>query len=138
MARANGRHNLHVLERALALNATGSAGTRSANEDAFLALLQLAGIPEPLVNTHLLGEEVDCHWLDRRLVVEVDGPNHGRARSRRDDERRDTLLRAAGFTVVRFTDLEIKQRPDASSTACGASSNAAWPRLSSSRGQGSR
>jgi very-short-patch-repair endonuclease len=34
MARANGRHNLHVLEQALALNAAGSAGTRSGREDA--------------------------------------------------------------------------------------------------------
>ena len=29
MERANGRHNLDVLERALELNASGSAGTRS-------------------------------------------------------------------------------------------------------------
>jgi hypothetical protein len=29
MTRANGRHNLHVLTKALELNAAGSAGTRS-------------------------------------------------------------------------------------------------------------
>ena len=112
-ARANGRRNLHVLDKALALNAGGSAGTKSANEDAFLSLLRFAGLPEPLVNTKLLGEEVDCHWLDRRLVAEVDGPNHDRERSKRDDARRDALLRAAGFTVIRFADVEVKQRPDA-------------------------
>jgi hypothetical protein len=112
MRRANGRHNLHVLELALALNASGSAGTKSANEDAFLSLLPLAGIPEPRVNMRLLGEEVDCHWPDRTLVVEVDGPGHTRDRSMRDDARRDAKLRAAGYTVLRFTDQDIEHRAD--------------------------
>ena len=89
-AGASGRPNLHVLEKALALNAGGSAGTKSPHEDAFLALLRFAGIPEPRVNTQLLGEEVDCHWPERKLVVEVDGSGHGRERTQRDDARRDT------------------------------------------------
>ena len=55
MRRANGRRNLHVLEQAIELYLSGSAGTRSALEDAFLSLLQSAGIAEPLVNTHLDG-----------------------------------------------------------------------------------
>ena len=53
MTRANGRHNLHVLEHALELNATGSAGTRSDLEDRFLALTSRSGLPEPLVNTQI-------------------------------------------------------------------------------------
>jgi hypothetical protein len=111
--RANGRHNLHVLEQAIALYLSGSAGTRSALEDAFLSLLQSAGIAEPLVNTHLLGEEVDCHWPDRMLVIEVDGPSHrNRPPAQRDDARKDAKLRAAGYTVLRFTDVEIERRPE--------------------------
>ena len=82
MERALGRQNLHVLKKALELNAGGSAGTKSPHEDAFLTLVQSAGIPEPRVNTQLLGEEVDCHWPDRKLVVEVDGRGHGRERTR--------------------------------------------------------
>jgi hypothetical protein len=113
MQRANGRRNLRVLEQAIALYLSGSAGTRSRLEDDFLALLQSAGVAEPLVNTHLEGEEVDCHWPDKRLVVEVDGPGHGdRPPARRDDARRDRKLRAAGYTVLRFTDVEIDRRPD--------------------------
>jgi hypothetical protein len=50
MARATGRRNLHVLDKAIALNAGGSAGTKSPHEDAFLSLLQFAGIREPRVN----------------------------------------------------------------------------------------
>ena len=66
MARVSGRHKLHVLERAIELHHAGSAGTKSAGEDAFLTL----GFPEPLVNTDLYGFEVDFHWPERRLVVE--------------------------------------------------------------------
>ena len=74
--RANGRRNLHVLDKALALNRAGSAGTRSELEDRFLALTGKSGLPEPLVNTHVEELEVDFHWPELSLVVEVDGPGH--------------------------------------------------------------
>ena len=57
-ALCNGRHNLATLERAMELHRMGSAGTKSGAEDAFLRL----DLPEPLVNMHLLGREVDFHW----------------------------------------------------------------------------
>jgi hypothetical protein len=101
MARANGRHNLNVLEKALALNAAGSAGTRSGPEDTLLYLLQLAGIPEPLVNTKLHGVEPDFHWPHARLAVEVDGPHHTRPRTRREDADKERTLSAAGYDVIR-------------------------------------
>src|SRR4051794_23663105 len=86
MAGNNGRR-LGVLTRALELHRSGSAGTRSTAEDAFLRLIA-DRLPEPLVNTPLFGEEVDFYWPDRQLVVEVDGPAHGRPTSRRDDAAR--------------------------------------------------
>ena len=49
MTRANGRHNLHVLEKALELTKAGSAGTKSELEDRFLALTCKSGMPEPVV-----------------------------------------------------------------------------------------
>ena len=45
MERGKGRPNLHVLEKALALNASGSAGTKSPHEDAFLVLLRVRRHP---------------------------------------------------------------------------------------------
>src|SRR4051812_7998300 len=111
MLRANGRRNLSVLDRAIGLYIAGSAGTKSRNEDAFLTLLQLAGFPEPSVNVELAGEEADCHWPSRKLVVEVDGPGHRRPTARRVDRRKDDAWRAAGYTVLRFTDVEINERP---------------------------
>lgn len=102
---------LSVLHNALGLHLSGSAGTKSANEDAFLTLLQLAGTPQPLVNTVQDGEELDFYWRDHKLNVEVDGPGHARPPSKRADARRDRKLEAAGYIVVRFTDVEIERRP---------------------------
>jgi very-short-patch-repair endonuclease len=110
--RANGRHNLHVVERALELNAAGSAGTKSELEDRFLVLTSKSGLPEPLVNTQVQDLEVDFHWPQLRLIVEVDGPGHTRPRTKRDDEHRDARLRATGHTVLRISDHEIDQRSE--------------------------
>jgi Protein of unknown function (DUF559) len=100
MARANGRHNLHVLHKALELNAAGSAGTKSRNEDAFLSMIK--DLPEPLVNTDLNGEEADFHWPAHRLVVEVDGQGHERPRTKAEDARKEAAWRAAGYSVLRL------------------------------------
>ena len=65
--RANGRHNLTVLKRAIAYHLDGSAGAKSRNEVRFHAMLERAGVPEPRVNVHVEDIEVDFHWPDRRL-----------------------------------------------------------------------
>ncbi len=104
MARAHGRRNLAVLERAIELHRMGSAGTRSGAEDAFLRLVE----PEPLVNMDLLGFEVDFRWPDQQLVVEVDGPQH--ALRTQADKARDRALNAAGWTVLRFRAGEVYER----------------------------
>lgn len=111
MARANGRHNLHVLEAAIDSYLHGSKGTRSRKEIAFLALVKSAGIERPLVNTVIEGEEVDAHWPDRRLIVEVDGDGHRRPNIKRNDARRDRLLIAAGWRVLRIDAEKIKASP---------------------------
>ena len=108
MARVFGRPRLWVVKRALALHASGSSGTRRGAEDAFLRLV--GDIAEPLANVGFEGFERDFHWPERRLVVEVDGPAHGRPRDRLDDARRDRSLRELGYTVLRFTDADVYQR----------------------------
>jgi len=108
MARMNGRHNLAALERAMELHHMGSAGTRSGAEDAFLRL----PLPEPLVNMHLHGREVDFHWPDHGVVVEVDGI-HGLPWTVADDDGRDAALTAADYTVLRFSARDVYERRDA-------------------------
>jgi hypothetical protein len=111
MARANGRRNLGVVDRAIELYRSGSAGIKSRNELAFFLLVTRAGFPEPLVNVHAHGFERDFHWPELRLAVEVDGPGHTREPTRDADAGRDATLLAAGYTVLRFTDHDVKFRP---------------------------
>jgi very-short-patch-repair endonuclease len=111
MTRAPGRR-LTVLEAALRAHANGSAGTRSGLEDRFIALAREAGLPEPLVNTHVPAGgrtfEVDFHWPALGLCVEVDGGGHARPRSRSEDRARDAALRAAGQRVVRLSEDDLE------------------------------
>jgi hypothetical protein len=109
IARMNGRHNLDVLERAIALHRAGSAGTRSGAEDAFLRL----GLPEPRVNMDVAGFEVDFHWPERRVAVEIDGPGHGRSPAAARDGRLEAALARVGYVLLRFTDADVHERPDA-------------------------
>jgi hypothetical protein len=99
MARLNGRHHFDVLEQAIALYNTGSAGTKSRAE--LRLALQAAGA---LVNVDVEGIEVDFHWPDLRLVVEIDGVQHGRPTTRREDQLKERILRLAGYEVLRFPD----------------------------------
>jgi hypothetical protein len=107
-ARVNGHPGSGTLTRAIALYEAGSAGTKSALEDEFLA--RIAGFPVPLVNMEHLGYEVDFRWPEQQLVVEVDG-NHTRVKDKRNDAGRDRVLRAAGYTVLRFTGPELPGAP---------------------------
>jgi hypothetical protein len=106
MARAQGR-KLSVLEAALAMHNTGSAGTKSDLEDRFLAQVQLAGLEPPLVNAGVRTPhqqfEVDFLWPDKKLVVEVDGHGHDRPRTQQQDAERDRALQKAGYEVARVT-----------------------------------
>jgi hypothetical protein len=105
MARAPGRR-LQTLERALAMHASGSAGTKSDLEDRFLAQLPTS-LPSPLVNAGVQTPhkliEVDFVWPTERLCIEVDGHGHERPRTRREDAERDRLLSQAGYTVLRVS-----------------------------------
>lgn len=104
--KANGRHDPRVLDKAFALHAAGSAGTRSTAEDAFLTL----DLPEPLVDVVHLGFEVDFRWPGERVAVEADGPPLGRPWNRNADAHRDEALRQAGYVVLRFSAGDVQAR----------------------------
>jgi very-short-patch-repair endonuclease len=109
MARAGRRRRLGALEDALALHASGSAGSRSRLEKRFRRLVVGAGLPAPRQNVKVNGFEVDAYWPG--LCVEIDGVGHRRKRSQVDDRIRDAALRAAGYTVLRFAEDDLDVRP---------------------------
>ncbi len=89
-ARLNGRHNFEVLEQAIALYKHGSAGVKSRAELALV--LKAADLPEFHTNVHVEDIEVDFHWPELQLVVEIDGPHHGRPSTRREDRLKERVL----------------------------------------------
>ena len=107
MARVNGRHNLEVLETAIEDWLDGSAGLAAAARSRFGARSRRPNLPRPNTNRKLLGIEVDFHWPDLGLVIEIDGPPHkSRPPSRLTDAERDLVLTAAGYRVVRCATTE--------------------------------
>jgi Protein of unknown function (DUF559). len=113
------RHQHHqggpVLKAALGAEV---ALTRSGLERAFLEISRRTRMPRPRVNEHLWAgvawEEVDFHFPQLGLIVEVDGGavHWSRWRRRRDAEK-DARFRATGKTVWRIPELEITLDPDA-------------------------
>jgi very-short-patch-repair endonuclease len=98
-----------VLDEALRLHLSGSAGTRSRLEKRFKRLVRGAGLPEPRINTIVNGFEVDAYWPG--VCVEVDGLGHRRPRTQVEDRIRDAALGAAGYTLLRFTEDDINDDP---------------------------
>ena len=86
------------------LAADGVAPTRSGLERRFNWAMRKAGLPVPLANEDVLGEEVDFVWREHGLIVEVDGWRfHGHRIAFEPDRSRDAELQLGGYTVLRFT-----------------------------------
>ena len=51
---------------------------------------------------------VDFYCAEKRLVLEIDGTVHGFYQQRQHDQERQIDLESRGFTVLRFTNAQIK------------------------------
>ena len=80
--------------RAIAIHLTGSTGTKSRAEAAFRKLVKPE---EPLSNVIVEGVEVDFLFPERRMVVEIDDPSHGRKRSTARGRARTARPRGGGL-----------------------------------------
>ena len=115
-----GRRGPALVRRLVRAHATHGM-TRSALEDAFLALCDRHGIPRPAVNARVEGMEVDCVWPQARLVIELDSWHwHGNRRAFRGDRTKSRRLTLLGWTVVRITDDELDDDPAAVAAAVQA------------------
>jgi len=111
MERCPGRAGVGAL-KALLADEVGAAITRSGGERRLLRLIRDSNLPRPESNVRVLGYEVDHVWRDAKLVVEVDGGRfHGHQRSFERDRRRDQVLVAAGYRVMRVTGLQLEREP---------------------------
>ena len=85
--------------------------TRSDAEGRALEVLHDAGSPAPMVNAKVAGVEADLVWPERRLIVEIDGPQFHQFPD--EDARKELAWRAAGFTVRRIGTDEVYAAPGA-------------------------
>lgn len=111
LERAKGRRGVRMLRGLLVPWRTSDGSLphlRSLLEAVLLPALLEAGLPRPQCNVRMrvLGEpmEIDLLWAERRVVVEADGrAAHDTEAAFHSDRRRDQLLVAAGYRVVRVT-----------------------------------
>ncbi len=86
--------------------------TRSRLEDRVLPLLADHGLPRPRPQYALDGRHVDFAWPERKVVVETDGwEGHGTRTAFQADRAATNRLQLAGYTVLRFTDADVRRRP---------------------------
>jgi hypothetical protein len=84
--------------------------TRSNAEARALEILHEAGGPPPLVNSRIAGEEADLARPDRRVIIEIDGPQYHQFRE--EDARKEEVWRKAGYTVRRLTSDAVYDAPE--------------------------
>jgi very-short-patch-repair endonuclease len=90
---------------------------RSETEARFYHLFVEHRLAPPLVNrlVDAAGErfEVDLHWPEAKVIVEVDSPYHDTVAARERDAHRDAALTRAGWTVirVRWADVAVDATP---------------------------
>jgi very-short-patch-repair endonuclease/predicted transcriptional regulator of viral defense system len=107
------RHGAPALKR-LAGSDEQPALTRSEAEERLLDLIRRAELTAPEVNMPLCGFEVDFLWRQEGLVVEVDGyAYHSDPHAFERDRRRDAVLAAHGYRVIRVTWRRIVDFPAA-------------------------
>jgi very-short-patch-repair endonuclease len=104
-ARHRGRRGTAKLRAVLAAFNAEVLRARTESEARFFHLCIDHDLPPPLVNRFVDAGterfEVDCHWPQVRLIVEVDSPYHDTTAAQYRDSHRDAALRRHGWTVIR-------------------------------------
>jgi hypothetical protein len=116
LGRSRGRRGVARLRLAIALHDPREQLTRRELEERFFDLYR-SRISLPEVNGHLMIEGIsmmpDFLWRDAKLIVEADSRRvHGTATAFEEDRRRDQLLTAAGWTVLRCTWRQMLDEPE--------------------------
>ena len=111
LARNRGHRGAFHLERALAVYEPPRF-TRSELEREFLALVEQAGLPQPVTALNVAGYELDVYWPELRFAVELDVyATHGGHEPFEEDRRRDEDLKLAGVELTRVTGRRLECEP---------------------------
>jgi very-short-patch-repair endonuclease len=89
---------------------------RSELEKRFAPFLRRHNLPLPRFNDWIALDpkpyRADCHWPQRRLIVELDGwDGHSTRSAFQDDRARDRALKVAGYSVIHLTWAQLDSEP---------------------------
>jgi hypothetical protein len=117
LRRNKGRRGVRRLRLAIGLHDPREQLTRRELEARFLDLCRRYGLPLPEVNGHLVVNGIsmmpDFIWREAGLIVEADSRRvHGTVAAFEKDRRRDQILAAAGWTVIRCTWRQVLDEPE--------------------------
>jgi very-short-patch-repair endonuclease len=102
----------HAKVRALLEDEMEEGYSRSRAERRLRALVKQADLPCPTYNRKVCTLLVDAVWWGLKFVVEVDGrKDHGTPWAFENDRRRDQILAAAGYRVIRITWRQLVNEP---------------------------
>jgi very-short-patch-repair endonuclease len=109
-----GRTGIGILRRALDERALGRDVPESLLESRMARLLRRHGVPQPAYQHWVTsGIRVDFAYPDLRIAIEVDGFGvHGSASALSADLERQNRLVTLGWTVLRFTWVQVVKQPD--------------------------
>lgn len=111
--RVAGRRGAKKLRPLLAMWVPELARIKSVLEGLFLLAWVERRLEMPQVNVRVCGFEVDDYWPKHRLIVELDGAAfHSDPMSKAQDRKKERILRAAGFKVLRFGYDSVLNAPD--------------------------
>lgn len=114
LERSRGRRGINKLRR---ITAKDVPLTRTELERRFVKIVLDAGLPAPRTNESPLIagrlRELDAHWPEHKIAVELDSWRFHRTRERFESDRaRDAALSAAGWTPIRFTWRRLTDNPE--------------------------
>lgn len=116
-AAEHGRAGSAVLRRLLVPRGNRYVAPESELEARFVELARRHGLPQPVRQLDIGNGDswigrVDFAYPTARLIIECDGRiAHTELLDRQADSERDRLLRASGWTVLRFTWTDVTRRP---------------------------
>ena len=112
-----GRPGVTRLRRLLEVRLGSTIISESALETLLLDVIVEAGLPVPTTQFHApwlrrVNGRVDMAYLEENLLIEADSLKwHGSTSAFQIDRQRDNLAQLAGWTVLRFTWEDLKERP---------------------------
>jgi len=112
LPRCRRRRGAPKLRAVLEWHIAGSTITESEAEEAFLAIVRRAGLPDPIPQCIIEGRRRDFVWPRERIVVEIDGRTfHDTTAAFERDRLRDNQVGLAGWLALRFTRRWVVHRP---------------------------